>query len=172
MKYTIILLLLFLNLNAIPKNVCEYKRDIRIDYFIEQLNKESRIKEIEVSNFSYTLLLEYLNLKYPNYNKVVLKQFKLETGHFKSKIFKENNNIAGMKLPRKRKTLAIGSRYNHAYYNHWTESVRDYYYWLLYYTNKGIYVPNDSHSSYYCFLKRVGYSTSDTYINTLKQIKI
>lgn len=48
-----------------------------------------------------------------------------ETSNFTSKIFRENNNLFGMKFPKVRKTTAIGERYGHAIYNSLKESVED-----------------------------------------------
>ena len=55
-----------------------------------------------------------------------MAQAEIETGHFKSKIFKENNNLFGMKVATKRPTTNKGEQYKHAYYNSWRESVVDY----------------------------------------------
>lgn len=71
-----------------------------------------RTKEmmIEVISFSelnlYKKILE-LGIAYPD---VVLAQAKIETGNFTSKIFRENNNMFGMKLPGRRTTTAVGKR--------------------------------------------------------------
>jgi hypothetical protein len=60
---------------------------------------------------------------------VALAQAKLESGYFKSKIFIENNNLFGMKLARQRNTTAVGQNRNHAKYNNWQDSVKDYKLW-------------------------------------------
>ena len=67
-----------------------------------------------------------LNFKFPY---IVLAQAILETGHFESKIFVENNNLFGMKEARVRLNLAKGTQYGHAYYDNWKESVSDYALW-------------------------------------------
>jgi hypothetical protein len=63
------------------------------------------------------------------YPDVALAQATLESGHFSSPIFKENNNLFGMKLPQIRKTTAIGKNRGHAKYNNWQDSVMDYKLW-------------------------------------------
>ena len=81
------------------------------------------------NSFSEDKLIEEiskLNFKYPH---IVLAQAILETGHFESKIFVENNNLFGMKEARIRLNLAEGTQYGHAYYNNWKESVTDYALW-------------------------------------------
>lgn len=71
----------------------------------------------------YTRFMKELNIKFPH---IVLAQSKIESGFYSSKIFKENNNLFGMKKPMSRATLAKGTKRGHAYYDHWTESVIDY----------------------------------------------
>ena len=68
-------------------------------------------------------LIKELNIKYPH---IVYAQSLIETGYFNSKIFKENNNLFGMRQARTRVTTAQGTQYNHAYYESWRESVYDY----------------------------------------------
>jgi len=68
-------------------------------------------------------LIKELNIKYPH---IVYAQSLIETGYFNSKIFKENNNLFGMRQARTRVTTAQGTQYNHAYYKSWRESVYDY----------------------------------------------
>ena len=65
-------------------------------------------------------------IKYPD---IVMAQAKIESGHFTSAIFKENNNLFGMKLPAQRKTTAIGKNRGHAKYETWQDSVKDYKIW-------------------------------------------
>lgn len=80
----------------------------------------------EHNEFSREKLISYLkeiNLKFPY---IVLAQAELETGNFKSKIFRENNNLFGMKVARKRPTTNKGEQYGHAYFDNWRKSVDDY----------------------------------------------
>ncbi len=146
MKYFITLLMLLTTLSTFPRDFNISEREVKFKVFKEKFDKKSRIKEIQQSEFTYELLIEYLELKYPEYNDVIIKQFILETGWFKSKIFKENNNICGMKLPRKRVTLATGKKYNHAVYNTVWDSIDDYMLWLEYHDK---YKSDD----YYTFFK-------------------
>src|SRR5690554_3322128 len=50
-------------------------------------------------------LIFKLRLEHPD---IVFAQAILETGNFKSEIFKENKNLFGLKMPWNRPTLAIG----------------------------------------------------------------
>lgn len=67
--------------------------------------------------------IKKLNIKFAD---IVYKQAVLESDNFKSTIFKENNNMFGMKLARSRITTAIGVKRNHAYYNNWRDCLIDY----------------------------------------------
>ena len=60
--------------------------------------------------------------------KLIVAQAGFETGNFTSVIFKENNNLFGMKLAKVRKTTAIGENRGHAVYRNLEECVKDY--WL------------------------------------------
>jgi uncharacterized FlgJ-related protein len=80
-----------------------------------KFSEENLIKEISKLNF-----------RYPH---IVLAQAILETGTYESKIFKENNNLFGMKEARVRLNLAKGTQYGHAYYDNWKESLSDYALW-------------------------------------------
>jgi len=70
--------------------------------------------------------IERLNIKHAD---IVYAQAVLETGEFKSRVFKNNNNLFGMKLAYSRPTTALGMELNHAYYSSWKESVLDYALW-------------------------------------------
>lgn len=76
--------------------------------------------------------LKQLNVRYVN---VALAQLKLESANATSKIFKENNNLFGMKEAEKRPTTALGTKHNHANYSHWRQSVLDYALWQAYVMN-------------------------------------
>jgi flagellum-specific peptidoglycan hydrolase FlgJ len=78
------------------------------------------------------IYLKELNIKYP---EVALAQMKLESANGTSKIFKENNNLFGMKLPKFRPTTALGEKNNHSYYSHWRQSVVDYAIWQSFVMN-------------------------------------
>lgn len=68
-------------------------------------------------------LMKELKIKFPH---IVMAQSILETGDFKSHIFRENNNLFGMKQAMSRVNTAKGTKNNHAYYDSWEESVYDY----------------------------------------------
>lgn len=89
---------------------------------VEDITKEQIIQEISFEDSVYNYILE-LNIQHP---EVVLRQARIESGNFKSRVFLENNNMFGMKIPSKRPNMVSGSNRGYAVYNNWQESVIDY----------------------------------------------
>ena len=102
-----------------------------------------------------------LGIAYPD---VVLAQAKIETGNFTSKIFRENNNMFGMKLPERRQTTAVGESRNHAKYTNWIQSIKDYKLWQDQMIHKA-----PTKRAYLAYLKR-NYAQDKNYIKKIKQI--
>lgn len=169
----ILLILISLSCNApvVSGHLKDVKtREILYNYSLRE--RQKIIRNIRREKFSYPLLLKYLAVKHPTYNKIVLKQFIHETGRFSSKIFLKNNNICGMKHPYKRKTLSLGTKRGHAYYASVWDSVDDYFLWTDFYIRQRVLKPNCSYDEYYKFLKRVGYAEDRRYIEKLKHLKL
>lgn len=103
------------------------------------------------------------DIKFPD---IALAQARFESGNFKSYIFKQNNNMFGMRLPKARKTTAIAKHKNYAVYDSWISSIQDYKLWQdnvpqKYKINKNIYLS---------YLQRI-YATNSNYISMLKKFK-
>ena len=95
---------------------------------LDDLEKEILILDLqnERNKFTQEKLvdeLKRLNVKYPH---IVMAQSILETGHWKSQVFKANHNLFGMKQANIRINTAKGTNLNHAYYENWQESLYDY----------------------------------------------
>lgn len=86
----------------------------------------NRRADLPFSPSNMIATMNEVGIAYPD---IVMAQAKIETAHFTSKIFRENNNLFGMKLPRQRSTTAIGEQHNHAEYTSWRQSVIDYKLW-------------------------------------------
>jgi uncharacterized FlgJ-related protein len=86
----------------------------------------SRRADLPFSPSNMITTMTEIGIVYPD---IVMAQARIETAHFTSKIFRENNNLFGMKLPRQRSTTAIGEQNNHAEYTSWRQSVIDYKLW-------------------------------------------
>jgi uncharacterized FlgJ-related protein len=114
----------------------------------------------------YNEILEQ-GLEFPD---IVFAQAILESGHFKSKVFKENNNLFGMKQPSKRATVSKGKLNGYAVYNFWQESVEDYYLYQEYSFRKRKF----TRSEYLSRLDRTYASTSGyskKLLNIIKRYK-
>ena len=70
----------------------------------------------------YNEILEQ-GLEFPD---IVFAQAILESGSFTSRIAKKNNNIFGMRQPKRRPTTSTGTDNGYAIYDSWRESIMDY----------------------------------------------
>ena len=105
---------------------------------LETFEKELIVLNVQAEKNKFTKEkfveeLKRLNIKHPH---IVMAQSIIETGHWNSKIFKENHNLFGMKEARVRLNLAKGTQFGHAYYESWEESLTDYALWYSTYAYK------------------------------------
>jgi uncharacterized FlgJ-related protein len=98
------------------------------------------------------------------YPDIVMAQAKIETAHFTSKIFRENHNLFGMKLPKQRSTTAIGEQHNHAEYTSWRQSVIDYKIW-----QDRVLTKVKSRRAYLKYLSKY-YATDKQYVTLIKKM--
>ena len=133
------------------------------NYIINRFHKTEIIdtSAVPFSEENLIKLIKDCNIKYPH---IVLAQAKLESGNFKSKLFKNNNNIFGMKKARQRITSSQGERNNYAYYRDWIDCVYDY---AMYQSNAMCEV--NSESEYFAKLG-ARYAEDSTYVSKLKDI--
>lgn len=103
------------------------------------------------------------NLKYPY---IVHAQSILETGHWTSPIYKENNNLFGMREAKKRPNVALGTKNSHAYYTNWKKSLEDY---VLYNASYLFREVDDTEDEYYAYLDKA-YAEAKNYSGTLREI--
>jgi hypothetical protein len=133
---------------------------------IETITPEERLIVINQNEFAFSedtlvYLLTELNVKFPH---IVLAQSIIETGHWSSRIFKENNNLFGMKEAYVRVHTAKGTQHNHAYYENWRESVYDYAFYQCRYLG-GI----KTEQEYLQYLSR-SYAEAPNYIQSIKRV--
>lgn len=93
---------------------------------------------------------EYYNIQYP---EIVTAQSILETGHYKSKVCLQYNNLFGLYNSKKRDYYS---------FNHWTESVKAYYDLVQYRYKEG---------DYYAWLSKIGYAEDPNYIAKVKSVQ-
>lgn len=85
----------------------------------------------EANTFSPEKLREEIKRLNFNFPELVYAQSYVETGNWTSRIYKENNNLFGMKEAQIRAHTSIGTQHKHALYLNWKESLWDY---ALYYS--------------------------------------
>lgn len=87
------------------------------------------------------------------YSEIVTAQSILETGHYKSEVCLQYNNLFG-----------LYNSYKRDYYsfNHWTESVKAYYDLVQYRYKEG---------DYYEWLNKIGYAEDPNYIAKVKSVQ-
>jgi hypothetical protein len=145
-KLMLILLLTFVFLQCLAP---EFKR-------LSILKTKEECIQLTWSNVDFWL--DYYRIENSD---IVKAQIWLETGNFSSKFCRENNNLFGMKLAKKRPTTAIGKLDGMAYYPSWVLSIQDYKLWQTYFYQG---------ENYYDFLHNRGYAEDPHYIRKLKQI--
>jgi hypothetical protein len=139
-----------LSLKPVPKTNYDVEDNLILIGYEDDFSEEKLIK-----------LIQELNFKFPH---IVLAQAKVESGGYKSKIFKNNNNLFGMREAKVRLTLARGTNRSHAYYNNWRESVMDYALYHATYLSK-----LNTQDNYFQYLEQY-YAESPDYIDTLKNV--
>jgi uncharacterized FlgJ-related protein len=117
-------------------------------FFKIENNGQFKIMKISkrptLTNIEDTMTLTKPNLEYVVYNtfkdtmtgeidsmnaEYTIKQIYLESGHLKSSLCEQNNNLTGMKHPRVRQTTSLGKKNGYAHYENWIQCVKDIYLW-------------------------------------------
>lgn len=93
---------------------------------------------------------KYYKIQYP---EIVTSQSILETGHYKSEVCLQYNNLFGLYNSKKRDYYS---------FNHWTESVKAYYDLVQYRYKEG---------DYYEWLSKIGYAEDPNYIAKVKSVQ-
>jgi uncharacterized FlgJ-related protein len=112
----------------------------------------------------YSKLVEELKRLKVKFPYIVMAQSILETGHWKSQVFKENNNLFGMKQATIRINTAKGTNLNHAYYDNWQESVYDYAFYQCRYMGAA-----NTEEEYFLALG-ASYAEAGNYVQALKTV--
>lgn len=132
---------------------------------LEKDDKSKTAVIVDLSKFSPKNLRYALKLYKIKNADIVYRQAILETGNFTSSIFKENNNLFGMKHPVIRETTSKGRNRGHAKYSTWLDSVKDMAHFQDFYQYRL------QTQTYYDFLDQV-YATDNLYTQKLKQLSI
>lgn len=118
-------------------------------------------KQNQFDNEKLVNKIKDMNFQFPH---IVYAQTLLETDSFNSHIFKENNNLFGMKMATKRINLAHGIQNEHAYYDNWMESLYDY---ALYYSTYLYRLQTEE--EYFSYLSQF-YAEDYNYVQKLRNI--
>lgn len=113
--YLLLIVLLLSGIITVPP------KQIDVEITEEELQQQA-IEQMTFEDSVFTYIVE-LNIKHPN---IVLKQAKIESGNFKSKVYLENNNMFGFKRAFKRANTQVGTNRGYAVYTSWRECVIDY----------------------------------------------
>lgn len=135
-----------------------------LQYDKKQIEKQVMVIMKEHNQFTEERLVDNIkgmNFKFPY---IVYAQALLETNHFKSVIFKENNNLFGMKEATQRIYTSKGSQNGHAYYINWMDSLYDYGFYCATYLSS-LKLEDD----YYNYLSQ-SYAEDKNYVDKLKTI--
>ncbi len=145
-------LIFFLSLNISSRSGKEATEDRVMVILAErdQFSAEKLVSKIKEMNFQFPY--------------IIYGQALLETDHFRSRIFIENNNIFGMKTATKRVNLSHGTQYDHAYYSNWMDSVYDYGLYYASYLSK-----LETEDQYFSYLGEY-YAEDREYVTKLKEI--
>jgi hypothetical protein len=133
---------------------------------LETFEKELIVLNVQAEKNKFTKEkfveeLKRLNIKQPH---IVMAQSIIETGHWNSKIFKENHNLFGMREASARINTASGTQNNHAYYDTWMESIYDYAFYQCRYLG-GL----RTEAEYYAYLG-ANYAEDPDYVNVVKGV--
>jgi uncharacterized FlgJ-related protein len=115
----------------------------------------------EFSKAALVKMLKDLDVKFPY---IVMSQSLVETGGWKSLVFRENHNLFGMKEANVRIKTSLGTQLNHAYYDNWKESVYDYAFYQSRYLSS-----LRTESEYYAALDET-YAEASHYSTSLKKV--
>lgn len=144
--FVIALVIIIVQLTMLTYSVEEVQVEIRRIHTTDTIF----LGDIPLTDSAITVELVNLGCLLPN---VALAQFKLETGHFKSSICRENKNIAGIR--NSKSPLVIGMNRGHCVYKSYRNCLRDY-----------VRVQNK-------YLQKIDgrYAEAKGYINELKKMK-
>jgi uncharacterized FlgJ-related protein len=115
---------------------------------------------------NYESLWSELKANDVQYPEIVFAQAVLESGHFKSIVCRNNNNLFGMKYPKVRETMATGSNRGYAIFPDWKASVQDYKLWQ----DRFLKRRNITNSNEYLIHLDKMYSETSGYSKMLKKI--
>ena len=119
---------------------------------------------MEFTKQNLAFFMKKIRIKFP---ETVYAQAKLESGNFKSFLFKTHNNLFGMKYAKSRITLGNKTNGEYAHYAKWDESVIDYAIHQTYFLQKHKIT---NKAQFYSYLSKY-YAEDSLYIYKLQKIE-
>lgn len=116
-------------------------------------------KNDEFSKEKLVQLIKDLKIKQPH---IALAQMEIESGHFKSNLFKTQSNLLGMRYPTSRPTTALREERGYAYYKNWRDCVIDY---SIY---QASFLRDATEEEYYQYLQQF-YAEDGKYVEVIKK---
>ena len=121
--------LLFISIFLIPS-----KKDVVTKKTVKEVNMPKKHIKVNIPLQKRVLsFIKEVGIKYPD---VVYAQALIESGHFKSKHFKEKNNIFGMRKAMQRSTLGSGNVGEFVSFRSIEEAIIDYKLYQMTFINK------------------------------------
>lgn len=166
MKRIVFLILVLISLNSYAPELSKENKEAR------ELNRENQreLERLMTAEFSEDNLRNLLILLNVDHVEIIINQAKIESGWYKSPLFKNHNSLFGMHYPLIRDsyayeyTIADNGR-KCASYRSWQSSVLDFILRIEYYKNLGFPTKD-----YYLFLEETNYCEKDIYIDLLKSM--
>lgn len=167
-------LILFATLLIIQSHKLKEEQQ-EIEDCVEELDYSASVKSFEEKigesyfifeeSINDSILLEYCKYYGATYPEVLVAQAKLETGNYTSKVFKENNNLFGMKKVRVRINFQNGENNGYGTYFNWQLSIIDRIFWdAVHYGDS--YPSEDQYIDNLC----LGYAEDVTYNQKVKNV--
>lgn len=154
-KLASLILICVFSIMLFPSNMAVTNLPSEIEY-----DEEEHIAGLELTKENLMTVLEYYEVEYA---EIVFNQAMLESGHLKSNLARNHNNLFGMRVARSRPTMAVSETASgYAHYTHWSESVQDYKLWQD---------MKEVSGDYYTYLKRRGYAKYPGYMSRLKSLE-
>ena len=151
----------FFLLGAVLFLLLGFTSAVKVNTIVEKIPVIILENQTEFSPENLKKEIDRLNIKFGH---IVYKQAVLESANFNSYLFKESNNLFGMKKASSRTTSFVGEEFNHAVFKTWQESVLDMAIW------NGIYCKNIKTEEQYYQLLQAVYAEDPLYITKLKAI--
>ncbi len=148
-KQILIIATIFVTLSIYASLIRVNLHNTYLDYEYEK-HQVYTLRNLELTKENFFLVCEHYDV---HHSTIVYAQAILETGHFKSNVFKTKNNCLGLWDSR-----------NHKFYEfeHWTDCIKGYRDMVQYKYNGG---------DYYSFLDNIRYASAEHYTETVRKIE-